>query len=91
MPNKIKVDLKDIASDIVDRLNQNLTDKHINVKFNIDGNTVAAVDPSMIDMIFENLLNNAIKYSDSNKNIEINFNKQFRIFLFVPLKMKVME
>ena len=73
VPNKIRVDLKDIASDIVDRLDQNLIDKNMNVKINNDGNTIAAVDPSMIDMIFENLINNAIKYSDSNKSIGIEF------------------
>ena len=74
LPNKIHVDLRVTASDITDRLNPTLRDKNINIKFNDDGNTIAAVDPSMIDIIFENLFNNAIKYSDSNKNIEIGFN-----------------
>jgi len=74
VPNKIQVDLKVLAADIVDRLNPNITDKNMNVIFNDDVSAIVAVDPSMIDIVFENLINNAIKYSDSNKNIEIGFN-----------------
>ena len=85
LPNKIQVDLKDIASEIVDRLNQNLIDKNINVKFNFDGNTLAAVDPSMMDIVFENLITNSIKYSDSNKSIEIDFKNNLE-FLICSIK-----
>ena len=73
LPNKIQVDLKVITSDIVDRVNPTLIDKNISVKFNNDGNTFVAVDPSMMDIVLENLITNSIKYSDSNKNIEISF------------------
>ena len=81
LPNKIEVDLKIIASDIADRLKTSLTDKHIVIKFNNNGNTLATVDPSMMDIVFENLITNSIKYSDSNKNIEIDFknNSEFLI------------
>ncbi len=44
---------------------------------------LATVDPSMMDIVFENLITNSIKYSDSNKNIEIDFKNNSRIsYLF---------
>ncbi len=71
LPNKIKVDVKSLLSDIIIRLQPILTDKNINIKFSNGGDAVATVDPSMMEIIFENLITNSIKYSDSYKNIEI--------------------
>lgn len=71
LPNKVKVDVKSILSDIVYRLQPILTDKNIFVKLSSSGDTYATVDPSMMEIVFENLITNSIKYSDSNKNIEI--------------------
>jgi heavy metal sensor kinase len=71
LPNKINVDVKSILSGIINRLQPILTDKNIIIKLNNNGDTVATVDPSMMEIIFENLITNSIKYSDSYKNIEI--------------------
>jgi len=71
LPNKINVDVKSILSGIINRLQPILTDKNIIIKLNNSGDTVATVDPSMMEIIFENLITNSIKYSNSYKNIEI--------------------
>jgi signal transduction histidine kinase len=72
LPNKIKINIKTIVSDTISRLNPLLIDKNINVQIFCSGDTVAIVDPSMMEIVFENLVTNSIKYSDSNKYIEIN-------------------
>ena len=72
LPNKIKINIKTIVSDTISRLNPLLIDKNINVQISCSGDTVAIVDPSMMEIVFENLVTNSIKYSDSNKYIEIN-------------------
>ncbi len=71
LPNKIKINIEQILSDTLSRLNPMLIDKNINLQFFCDGDTVAIADPSMLDIVFENLVTNSIKYSDSNKKIEI--------------------
>ncbi|MCK7517414.1 MAG: HAMP domain-containing histidine kinase [Ignavibacteriales bacterium] len=72
LPNKIKINIKTIVSDTISRLNPLLIDKNINVQISCSGDTVAIVDPSMMEIVFENLVTNSIKYSDTNKYIEIN-------------------
>ena len=71
IPNKINVDIKKTMSGVVDRLQPLLIDKNINIKLFDNKYTLATADPSMMEIIFENLITNSIKYSDSNKNIEV--------------------
>ncbi len=71
LPNKIKINIKSIVSDILSRLKPVLIDKKITVNLASNGEVDATVDPSMMEIIFENLVTNSIKYSDSDKQIEI--------------------
>lgn len=71
LPNKIEIDIEPIVSDTISRLNPLLVDKKIDLHLSCDGDTVAKVDPSMMEIVIENLITNSVKYSDSNKKIEI--------------------
>jgi signal transduction histidine kinase len=71
LPSKINVDVKDLLSDIIKRLQPICLDKEISIKIFDDGNSNVNADPSMMEIIFENLITNSIKYSDCKKNIEI--------------------
>ncbi len=81
LPNKIKIDLEPIISDTISRLNSLIVEKNISLNLNLDKDPVANVDPSMLEIVFENLITNSIKYSDSNKeiNIELKSNSDFLI------------
>lgn len=81
LPNKIKVDVKSILSDIINRLEPILIGKNIFVKLSNVGDTVATVDPSMMEIVFENLITNSIKYSDCYKNIEIELKNDYSFFI----------
>lgn len=76
LPNKIEVDVKLILSAIIKRLQPILREKNILLKLNSSGNTNAVVDSSMMEIIFENIITNSIKYSDNYKNIEIELNNE---------------
>ena len=71
LPNKMKINIKSIISDIINRLKPVLVDKKITINLTSDGEVDATVDPSMMEIIFENLVTNSIKYSESDKQIEI--------------------
>ena len=71
LPNKIKINIKATVSDILSRLKPVLDDKNITVNLTSNGEEVATVDPSMMEIIFENLVTNSIKYSEIDKQIEI--------------------
>jgi signal transduction histidine kinase len=71
LPNKIKININSIVSDILSRLKPVLDDKNIRANLTSNGEVVATVDSSMMEIIFENLVSNSIKYSDSDKQIEI--------------------
>ncbi len=71
LPNKITTNIESIVSGIVSRLKPLLIEKNITVNLNCGGDNAAVVDPSMMEIIFENLITNSIKYSDNNKNIKI--------------------
>lgn len=71
LPNKINIDIKKIIMNVINRLFPLIADKEINIKLSDDGNTFAIADISMIEMIFENLITNSVKYSESKTNIDI--------------------
>lgn len=71
LPNKTCTDIGNIVTTIIDRLQPLITDKEINLKLINDGQSNATADSSMMEIIFENLISNAIKYSDSKSDVEI--------------------
>ncbi len=85
LPNKIKINIEPIISDTISRLNPLIVDKNISLRLNLDRDTVANVDPSMLEIVFENLITNSIKYSDSNKRIDIEI-KNNSDFLICSIK-----
>jgi signal transduction histidine kinase len=51
-------------------------EKGIEIKFQEDNKYVVKADPSMIEVILENLLSNSIKYSNGSKEIDISIEKK---------------
>lgn len=79
LPNKSNVDMKKIIAGITKRLEPILTEKRIKVNIDGNGNTSAIADESMMEIIFENVITNSIKYSETDSEIvvKINDNKDF--------------
>lgn len=71
LPNKTKVDVKNIITNTIERLQPIIMDKDIIIRLIDDGDAFAMADSSMMEIIFENLITNSVKYSDCQKEIEI--------------------
>jgi signal transduction histidine kinase len=71
LPNKSTVDVKQMIINTIKRLQPLIIDKEMQTKVVENGNTFANADPSMLEIVFENLITNSVKYSDSRKKIEI--------------------
>ncbi|HKB85054.1 MAG TPA: HAMP domain-containing sensor histidine kinase, partial [Ignavibacteriaceae bacterium] len=56
---------------VLQRLNPLLEDKKISVNRDIDKNLILNADPGMTEIILENILTNAIKYSGNESSIDI--------------------
>ncbi len=56
---------------VLDRLNPLLEDKRLTVKKEISGSLTLIADPGMIEIIVENILTNAIKYSGKESSIDV--------------------
>jgi len=63
--------ITDLISDIIGVFNHNISQKKLNVLFNRDNSLSVFADKQMIATIVRNLLYNAIKYSFSEGDIEI--------------------
>lgn len=66
------VALREILTDVLDDLSEKIKSKHLNVEVPDDLPTIR-VDRKRVHQVFENLINNAIKYGvgDSNSKIQI--------------------
>lgn len=63
----------DVINDIIDNYKFSASDKHINIHFNSDCSSyLINADKSKTERIFDNLISNAIKFTNKNKNIWIN-------------------
>ncbi len=76
LPNKSNIDLKSLFARTINRLEPILSEKEIKINFNENGNTTAFTDESMMEIIFENVITNSIKYSGSRSGIHVLFNDQ---------------
>ncbi len=81
--------LFDIVESQIKILQNNLIEKNIFIKLDIDKETRVFIDRNMISTVFFNLITNAIKYSFSNGIIEISsYSKEG--FIYVSVKDKGM-
>jgi len=70
--NKEKTDLHDILSDIVKAHHVRLEQTHGQIKFQFDAsNSIVDVDPFHISNVFNNLIDNAVKYTKGEPEVKI--------------------
>ena len=74
LPEKMDVDVRKLILNINERLNPLLTNKNIKIIVNECDDTTVKADRAMMEIILENIINNSIKYSDTEKAIEISLN-----------------
>jgi two-component system heavy metal sensor histidine kinase CusS len=66
-----RIDLKDSVSEVLNRLEPMLREKKIKIQLKDEADGTVSADPSMLSMMFENVISNAIKYSHENGILEI--------------------
>lgn len=71
LPNKTDLDIKNLIANIIDRLNPIIVDRKINIELKAPASVSVFLDKSMMEIIFENLITNSIKYSDIKSYIKI--------------------
>lgn len=69
------IDLRDLADENIQLLRSMADKKQLRILNKIDEKCNAYVDPNMMNLIFKNLISNAIKFSLRGGNIEINVEK----------------
>ena len=69
--NEIEVDLNPIIQYCIHRLNEQTSDKGISINFDDSSKADVFADPSLLEIIFENLLTNAVKYSNEGSQIDV--------------------
>lgn len=77
-----KIDIKEIIDKIILNYNNELENKNIKVINNIESCTINN-NKSLINCVFENIINNAIKYNKNNGQISINLEKEKNNFKFI--------
>ena len=73
-PHIVVTPLSPLLENVVERMMQTAHAKGIAMTINQPGNTSIAADPGMLEMMFENIISNAIKYSPSGSSIAIEVN-----------------
>ncbi len=66
-----KVDLSELTASILQRQHQQIMEKSLAISLESDHQNDVYTDPYMIDIIIENLISNAVKYSIHNESIKI--------------------
>ena len=66
------VAVKNIITDVVENLENRLTERNIKCKINIDSEVVVNGNDSLLSSVFQNLIENSINYAGENILIEIN-------------------
>lgn len=69
-----KIDLKKLIENVLFSLDSQIKKKSLSVELNVPSTSVFA-DEKMMEIIFRNLISNAIKYNSEKGSIKINFNK----------------
>jgi signal transduction histidine kinase len=68
--------------DIIQRFSQQINEKNLVINFVPEQNLDLQTDPFLIDIIFENLISNAIKYSPVGGTVEIELPDDENDFIF---------
>ncbi len=66
-----KVDLNERILASIERLKNSIEEKRINIRLSNGDSHVVSADPSMLDIILENIISNGIKYSGSSGILDI--------------------
>lgn len=76
-PDMIKVDLSWVVEDVCDLLEANAKNKEINLNVNLVGQPIyIEADTVLLKRIIRNLVDNAIKYTDSKGRVEVSIVKR---------------
>lgn len=68
-----ETNLNDLITNVLDSYSSLAKERKVTIKINLDAkNMKFLVDPKHIEIVYENLINNAILYSEENSTIEIN-------------------
>jgi len=70
-PNVENIVLSGLIDDVIARMQRFAVEKDISITVEGSKDERVAADPAMLEMIFENILSNAIKYSPNNSDITI--------------------
>jgi len=70
-PNFVQFDLSNILQNISLRLEASLKEKNITIDILPNGSTLVKADPSMTEIMLENIISNSVKYSRLDSNIKI--------------------
>jgi heavy metal sensor kinase len=73
LPDKTNVNIKKIFDGTVNRLETILSEKEIKINIKADSDTSAVADGSMMEIIFENVITNSVKYSGNQSEINVQF------------------
>lgn len=71
--------LNDLVSDIISSYDYFSKERGLNIKLNEIGKLKINADKKIIKKVISNLINNSLKYSIDNKDIEININENGRV------------
>jgi signal transduction histidine kinase len=66
------LDLRSLVNNILDRFNKIVEEKNIVFENDFSESSIVEADSAMTEIIIENIISNAIKYSDSHGTIKIN-------------------
>ncbi len=66
-----KVNLLEVVKHNIEIINTRLTEKDININFDVDNNIVVFTDVNMLNTILRNLLSNAVKFSNKGGIISV--------------------
>lgn len=79
-PNVERIVLKDVLDGIISQYKDTLQLKDINLDIQFNNSSVITANPILIDILFGNLFSNALRYTDENKTIKIEINRETLTF-----------
>lgn len=75
-PNLIQFDLKSSVQTIYQRLEKAFTNKNLILELTSEEKVFVTADPSMTEIILENILSNSIKYSFQDGTVSVKINRE---------------
>ena len=85
-PNFKRHNLNKIINEVLENLQIVALQKGIKLNNNIDKDVHVLVDINLIEIVFRNLISNAIKFSNKNSSIDVSSNKLSDEFLKISIK-----